>query len=363
MFLLLVCPAIVLADEGEPSSLVGKMVMHKLDCQFFNGSVPLTYNSLLLTVEAEQDGWLLVDKKKPIWAKRADLLTFDEAEKYFDGLIRAKPTDANLYWRRAVACDLSKQYDKAIADCNEAIRLQPTTYHFHNSRGIVWENKKEYSRAIESYNEAFRLSAGSRPWHTSRGYLLMRHEKNYSAALADFDACVQNAPFEHSNYTARSEAYFGLKDYEKALADAEHAIQLSPKSADACRARARVFAYRNDWAGCLGDYEAARTLDPQSSSSHNLLAWLLAVCPDENIRDGARAVELADRAARISKWKDAGVLGTLAAAYAEVGDFEKAVKWQEKSIELRTHDKDNPGHQARLTSYQAGKPWRIWLDE
>jgi hypothetical protein len=60
----------------------------------------------------------------------------------------------------------------------------------------------------------------------------------------------------------------------------------------------------------------------------------------------------------LTSWKNAAYLDTLAAAYAEAGDFAAAIKWQEKAASLVFSDKEKVDYGSRLTLYQAGKPCR-----
>lgn len=90
---------------------------------------------------------------------------------------------------------------------------------------------------------------------------------------------------------------------------------------------------------------------------HNNKAWLLATCPDDAVRDGKLAVEHATKACELSNWINVMFLDTLAAAYAEAGDFESAVKWQKEAIRF-----NNPAFaedfQTRLRLFEAGKVYR-----
>jgi Flp pilus assembly protein TadD len=93
----------------------------------------------------------------------------------------------------------------------------------------------------------------------------------------------------------------------------------------------------------------------------NELAWLLSTASQQKIRDGGRAVELATKACELTGYKDAGCLDTLAAAYAESGDFETAVKWAEesvKAVKAENLGKDEKQIAEHLKAFRSGEPWR-----
>ncbi len=84
---------------------------------------------------------------------------------------------------------------------------------------------------------------------------------------------------------------------------------------------------------------------------------MLATCPDEKYRDGKKAVENAQKACELDGGKRWESLDSLAAAYAESGDFEKAKEWEAKAIELATAEKDKQRLRGRLELYKQGKPY------
>jgi hypothetical protein len=100
-------------------------------------------------------------------------------------------------------------------------------------------------------------------------------------------------------------------------------------------------------------------LDPDSIEALNNLAWLLATSPEPALRNGPRAVQLAERACGLSKLPS--LLGTLAAAYAEAGRFSDATRAAEQACARATQAGD-AGTAARngelLEFYRAGKPYR-----
>jgi Flp pilus assembly protein TadD len=98
--------------------------------------------------------------------------------------------------------------------------------------------------------------------------------------------------------------------------------------------------------------------DPQAQKS---LAWILATCPDDRFRNGAKAVELAERANTATKGRDSTVLITLAAAYAEVDRFSEAIQTAEQALQLATKSGSISLAQAirnQLEFYRSGKPFR-----
>ena len=108
----------------------------------------------------------------------------------------------------------------------------------------------------------------------------------------------------------------------------------------------------------IADYKEAIRLDRTFAPAYHALAWLWATCPEESFRHGKRAVELATRACGLAEWKDANMLATLAAAYAEVGEFDKAVEWEEKAIQLYANADDCKKGEERLKLYKEKKPYR-----
>ncbi len=101
-------------------------------------------------------------------------------------------------------------------------------------------------------------------------------------------------------------------------------------------------------------------VDPGYALAFNNLAWLRATCLVAEFRDSAKAVEQATKACELTNFKKANYVGTLAAAYAETGDFDFAVKRQEEAIDLLSEEEEElrSDFEERLELYQSGKPYR-----
>jgi serine/threonine protein kinase/Tfp pilus assembly protein PilF len=104
--------------------------------------------------------------------------------------------------------------------------------------------------------------------------------------------------------------------------------------------------------------EATQHLPPKEWWIRNSMAWFLCTSKFDAIRDGHAALEMATKACELTGYKTPTCLDTLAAAYAETGQFEAAVKWSERTIELTKDDARREKFTQRLEQYRAGKPWR-----
>ena len=99
-------------------------------------------------------------------------------------------------------------------------------------------------------------------------------------------------------------------------------------------------------------------LEEGTAPDLNEFAWFLATCPDQNWRDGTNAVLLAEKAVSATKRMHTGYLSTLAAAYAETGQFAKAIGIQQEAIILSQSEQEKAELASRLKLYQKSSPYR-----
>jgi tetratricopeptide (TPR) repeat protein len=113
-------------------------------------------------------------------------------------------------------------------------------------------------------------------------------------------------------------------DVERALVEFTQAIEANPDGYDAYLNRGVAHQELGHWSEALADYQKAREINPDDPAAWNNVAMLLAACPDDEIRNGAKAAEYAQKACELTNWKHPAVLNTLAIAYAELGDWQAA---------------------------------------
>ena len=110
----------------------------------------------------------------------------------------------------------------------------------------------------------------------------------------------------------------------------------------------------------VAQYREALRLNPNLAGALNNLAWVLAASPDDELRNGAEAVRLAERACELTHYGEPLFIGTLAAAYAEAGRFPEAVTTAEKAEQLATTAGSKElaeKNRQLLELYRAGKPY------
>jgi tetratricopeptide (TPR) repeat protein len=125
--------------------------------------------------------------------------------------------------------------------------------------------------------------------------------------------------------------------------------------------RGRVYMKLGNYPEALADYDKAIHIAPYEWPAYNGRARVWATAPDfvYHLRDGKKALAEAKKACELANWDEWYCLATLAAAYAETGDFESAVKWQTKAMEMSqpAEDRDQADNEKRLALYKAGKPY------
>jgi tetratricopeptide (TPR) repeat protein len=197
--------------------------------------------------------------------------------------------------------------------------------------------------------------------HFSRAFAY-RSIGEYQKALSDYQKALENQPSLSKDsyfHNALSQAYIGLGDYDRADEAVERALALAPESASFFNTRGMIRRKQKKYNEALSDYRHALEISPGYWKANAEMAWLLATCPDDQIRDGARAVELAASAARVKP--EPSTLDALGAAYAEVGRFDDAVKMMGLAIELLDQfkrDKLIDQLRPRMAVYMEHKPWR-----
>jgi tetratricopeptide (TPR) repeat protein len=289
-----------------------------------------------------------------MWSSKRE---HDKAIADYSEVIRLDPKNPDAYIARGVVRIEKGEADNAITDFNTVARLVPQAPIVYQVRGTAWRSKQEYDKAIADFSEAIRLDPENPGAYFARG-LTWQDKKASDKAIGDFDKVIRLDPRNAQAYFVRGAAWSYQKDYDKAIADFNRAIRFDPKHAAAYSSRGFAWSRKKDFDKAIADFDQAVQLDRENPDGHNGCAWLRATCPDAKYRDGKKAVEAATKACELTGWKEPGLLDTLAAAYAEAGDFAAAVKWQTQAIEQETDKNEKADYGTRLKLYREKRPFR-----
>jgi tetratricopeptide (TPR) repeat protein len=182
---------------------------------------------------------------------------------------------------------------------------------------------------------------------------------DYRQAIADYGEAIRLDPSIAKCYGDRGWAWLELEEPDKAIADLDEAIRLNPQDDRAFLSRGVAWSEKREFGKALSDYDEAIRLAPNTAKAYENAALIRASCTDARHRDGKRAVELATRACELSEWSSAESCCILAAAYAQAGNFDSAIEYQDKAITLNSDDSDFVEFAKQLRSqYKARQPYR-----
>ncbi|HEX3998080.1 MAG TPA: tetratricopeptide repeat protein [Pirellulales bacterium] len=285
----------------------------------------------------------------------------DEAMHSFDQAIRLEPGSADPYVQRARIRAELKDNKGAIEDLNTALQLEPDNLWALLTRARVYQESGDLKHAKEDIDSALKNRPGDVEALELRAALFAK-EKKYGDAIKDLEELTKIAPNNPELNLQLGLFYMADKQSHKAIEKFNIALAADSKNETTYAERGSAYLNLGKHAEAIHDYEQALKLKPDDSELQNNFAWVLCTSPDAKLRDGKRAVELAKQAAEASEYKEAYILSTLAAAYAETGDFDTAIKWSTKAVEVGD-PKDKEELEQELNSYKNKKPWREQHDE
>jgi Flp pilus assembly protein TadD len=182
---------------------------------------------------------------------------------------------------------------------------------------------------------------------------------DFDTAIFHLDEAVRRDPLQYLHYAKRGSANFYKKRYEKAIDDYSEALRMQTRDARLFHDRGLSRWKIGQTNGSADDFRKAIELDPKHHEALSGLAWALATSPQDELRDGKQAVDLATKACELTVWKNPYHLSALAAAHAEAGNFDEALRRHREAMALPDYPKDKLERaQQRLQLYERRMPYR-----
>ena len=280
-----------------------------------------------------------------------------------DECLRLQPNNAEATRFRALLLVDLDRVEEAVSSIEKIIDHDPK----ETSKNVltlvqIYFSKKQPEKALAVYDKRLEKDPDNDEYLRGRAVLLAEMDRLDEAASALQKLIDRNPKDNSQNVLALAQIYVTKKQSAKALAVYDKYLAKEPENGEYLRGRGDAYLNLGKAAEAIADYERAYKIMPKDSGLLNNFAWVLATATDDKLRDGKRALEMALAACEITDYKLPHILSTLAAAYAETGDFENAKKWSAKAVEIGLKDQDAE-LKKELECYQQNKPWRESLNE
>jgi len=271
-------------------------------------------------------------------------------------------------WRidlnRGIALFRSARYAEALAAFRSAAADAPHEPIVRVNLGSTLTQLGDLGAAAEQYREALELDPANAMAHFDLGTILARTGDD-DAAIEHYRAALEAHPDYLSAHLNLGNALRRAGRFEEARAHYRRVVEGDPANAAARMAEALALIRLHRYREALERLNQAVETIPEFRPARHALIRLLAAAPDDDVRDGRRALDLAR--ALVAEERSLPHVAALAMAAAETGDYRVAVEWQQAGIEAATAAGRSdllPELRENLERYRHGRPCRVpWRDD
>ncbi len=259
------------------------------------------------------------------------------------------------------ACVLGRlgRLDEAAEHYRKALEIQPDYVDASNNLGIVLARLGRLDEAMAHYEAVLKVHPRVAEAHYNFAFALACRGR-LDEAIAHYRKGLEIRPDDASAHYYLGLALQAQGRTDEAIAQYQQTVKIQPGSAAAHSRWALALAGRGRFDQSIAHFQRASELKPNDADVQNNLAWLQATCPEASLRNGAEAIEHAQRANQICEGRRPDVLHTLAAAYAEAGRFPEAVATARQALSLAMQQNKRAlaaALQEQIARYEAKKPY------
>jgi tetratricopeptide (TPR) repeat protein len=284
----------------------------------------------------------------------------EEAKAHLQKALQIQPAFADAHNNLGNLLLQQGQVDEAIAHFQEAQQIQPDFADALSNLGGALLQKGRTGEAIAQFQKALEIDPNDALTRYNLGSALLKSGR-LNEAIPQFQSALEVRPEFAEACAKLGMALLQKGQEDAAMAQFRSAVQLNPNLANVQSDLGTLLLKKGRVDEAVAHYQAALAIQPGNAFFLNNLAWLLATSPSPQVRNGPRAVELAQQAERLGGAMNPAILGTLAAAYAEAGRFPEAVSTAQHALELATAQTNSAQVdtlRASISLYQAGSPFR-----
>src|SRR6266478_661574 len=224
----------------------------------------------------------------------------------------------------------------------------------------AWIQTSYWRDSETLFRHALAVTANNDVAENNLGIVFLRQGK-VDQAISLLQAAIDLRPENGPAHNNLAKALLQKGRVAEAMVHYRKFLEIEPENVEARNILGTAFIQQGRIREAVEQWQEAQTIEPENGNAASNLAWVFGTCPDDSIRDGRRAVELAEKALRISGGKIPMIFRVLAAAYAEDGRFSQAIESAQRGADL-ANSQGNAALAAELQSnialYQTGTPLR-----
>lgn len=257
-------------------------------------------------------------------------------------------------------CALEMEDKKQIMDLSlKLLNDDPQNVEIRMLRARVALSDKKYDEALEEIRLAMFFEENSKELQMMKTLILCQKDKaNFDNARKEVENLLNDKDADVDALHIASNVAHAMKDPELALQVSQTVLKQDENDEEALFELPSIYIALKQYDKAVEAFEKSVNQYPESPTALNNYSWFLSTTTQDAYRDGKKALKLGLKAAQASNYEKAYILSTLAAAYAENGDFENAMKFIQKALEINKDDSIVQSVKNEMESYKQKKPIR-----
>jgi tetratricopeptide (TPR) repeat protein len=261
-----------------------------------------------------------------------------------------------LTWRQ------SGIYTNAETLWRTTIDRNPVCWLAYYNLGTIQIQNGKATDAINQFQRALRIKPDYAEAHNNLGTALFQNGQT-DEAIANLQQAVAIWPGYAEAHNNLGTALLQKGEADEAIIHFQSALAIRPNYAKAHYNFGNALIKKGQLGEAINQYEQSLAIQPgfiETQSVIAQIAWVLATSPDPSVRNGTKAVELAQQMDQLSGGGNPVVVTTLAAAFAEMGRFPEAITTAQRALELAASQNNTAlvaALEAQIKLYQTGSPF------
>ena len=284
----------------------------------------------------------------------------DDAIAEYQQSLKINPDSDLVHLNLGIALAKKGRLDDAIAQYLQALKINPGSDLASINLGNAFFRKGEVDEAIAVYQQALKINPDSDMAHLDLGIALDKNGR-LDDAIPQFQQALKINPGYALAHFNLGNAFLQKSNVDEAITQYQQALKINPSFEPAERSLGYALLQKGQSDEAVAHYERALEINPGDAGTCNRLAWRLATHPQASVRNGSKAIELAQQLNRLSSGSDPAVLQTLAAAYAETKQFPEAISNAQQALQLANAWSNTAladDLRKQIACYQSGSPFR-----